>query len=34
MTDKNINCLECDAILNIPEDALAGEIIPCPDCGV
>ena len=27
-----MNCPECDAALNIPEDAV-GEIISCPDCG-
>ena len=28
-----MNCPECDAKLNIPEDASVGEIISCPDCG-
>lgn len=28
-----MNCPECDAILNIQEDASVGEIISCPDCG-
>lgn len=28
-----MNCPECDANLNIPEDATVGEIISCPDCG-
>ena len=30
--NKNMNCPECDAALNIPEDAAVGEIISCPDC--
>ena len=29
-----MNCPECDAALNIPEDAAVGEIISCPDCGL
>ena len=28
-----MNCPECDAILNIPDDASVGEIVSCPDCG-
>ncbi len=28
-----MNCPECDAKLNIPEDASTGEIVSCPDCG-
>ena len=27
------NCPECDANITIPEDAVAGEIVTCPDCG-
>ena len=27
------NCPECDANISIPSDAVAGEIITCPDCG-
>jgi alpha-aminoadipate carrier protein LysW len=30
---KSMNCLECDASLNIPDDASVGEIVSCPDCG-
>jgi len=26
-------CPECDADLEIPEDAINGEIVSCPDCG-
>lgn len=28
-----VRCLECDRDLNIPDDAVDGEIITCPDCG-
>jgi len=27
-------CPECDAEINVPDDALDGEIISCPDCGL
>ena len=27
------NCPECDAIMTIPDDAVEGEIVTCPDCG-
>lgn len=26
-------CEECDANINIPEDAIVGEIVQCKDCG-
>ncbi len=26
-------CEECDADIAIPEDALEGEIVTCPECG-
>ncbi|HSA74181.1 MAG TPA: alpha-aminoadipate/glutamate carrier protein LysW/ArgW [Nitrososphaeraceae archaeon] len=26
-------CKDCGAELTIPEDAMVGEIITCPDCG-
>jgi len=29
-----LNCPECDAELEIPEDVISGEIISCPDCGM
>lgn len=29
-----MNCLECDAKISLPKDALPGEIVTCPDCGV
>jgi alpha-aminoadipate carrier protein LysW len=28
-----IKCLECDANISTPKDAMEGEIITCPDCG-
>ena len=28
-----MNCPECDASLSVPDDADAGEIISCADCG-
>ena len=29
-----MNCLECDARINVPSDALDGEIVTCPECGM
>ena len=26
-------CQDCGADINIPDDALVGEIVTCPDCG-
>ena len=31
--DKMTNCPECDANITIPNDAVEGEIVTCPDCG-
>jgi len=28
-----MNCLECDALLTIPADAIQGEVVSCRDCG-
>lgn len=28
-----MNCLECDAQVAIPSDAIQGEIISCRECG-
>ena len=28
-----MKCLECDAKISPPKDAMEGEIITCPDCG-
>ena len=27
-------CIDCSASLDVPADALNGEIISCPDCGL
>jgi alpha-aminoadipate carrier protein LysW len=29
----NCKCPECDGEVDIPDDALDGEIVSCPDCG-
>ena len=29
----NTKCLECDAGIEVPSDAIAGEIVSCRDCG-
>ncbi|MBA0909160.1 MAG: lysine biosynthesis protein LysW [Nitrosarchaeum sp.] len=26
-------CQECDADMSIPQDAVEGEIVTCPECG-
>ncbi len=26
-------CTECDGDINVPDDAVSGEIVTCPDCG-
>lgn len=26
-------CPECGGILNLADDVIAGEVVPCPDCG-
>lgn len=28
------NCPECAADVQVPDDALEGEIVNCPDCGL
>jgi alpha-aminoadipate carrier protein LysW len=30
----SFNCIDCGLNLEIPDDALEGEIIGCPDCGL
>lgn len=30
---SKVECQECGAEISIPEDAVAGEIVTCPDCG-
>ncbi len=27
------NCAECDGVIEIPSNALAGEIVTCSECG-
>ena len=27
-------CTDCDAQVMVPEDAVDGEIVSCPDCGL
>lgn len=27
-------CPECDAAIEVPDDAIQGEIVSCPDCGL
>lgn len=29
-----VRCTECDAKIRIDEDAVEGEILQCPECGV
>jgi alpha-aminoadipate/glutamate carrier protein LysW len=28
-----IECHECGAEISVPDDAVVGEIVACPDCG-
>jgi alpha-aminoadipate carrier protein LysW len=28
-----VECQECGAEINIPDDTVIGEIVTCPDCG-
>ena len=30
---NNKSCLDCGLELDIPPDAISGEIVNCPDCG-
>jgi alpha-aminoadipate/glutamate carrier protein LysW len=27
-------CPDCDAAITVPDDAVQGEIVNCPDCGL
>jgi alpha-aminoadipate/glutamate carrier protein LysW len=27
-------CPDCEALVSVPDDALNGEIVTCPDCGL
>ncbi|MEM2905719.1 MAG: alpha-aminoadipate/glutamate carrier protein LysW/ArgW [Candidatus Bathyarchaeia archaeon] len=29
----NARCPECDGAIEVPDDVVLGEILPCPDCG-
>ena len=29
-----ITCVECNAVVEAPADAVRGEIVDCPSCGV
>lgn len=31
---KEVECQECGGIVEVPDDALPGEIVSCPDCGI
>ena len=31
--DSGQACPECEATLNLSDDLIEGEIVPCPDCG-
>ena len=31
---SNDQCVECGAVLNLPDDLMQNEIIPCAECGV
>lgn len=33
LAGPGVNCIECDALLTIPDDAIQGEIISCKECG-
>ncbi|MFN4337259.1 MAG: hypothetical protein ACK4FV_06755 [Candidatus Nitrosocaldus sp.] len=30
---SKVKCLECEADLKVPINAIEGEILTCPDCG-
>jgi alpha-aminoadipate/glutamate carrier protein LysW len=31
---NNEKCPDCQAVIAVPEDAVQGEIVSCPDCGL
>ncbi len=31
---SNEKCPDCEAVVTIPQDAVQGEILSCPDCGL
>lgn len=34
MAEPTYKCFDCDSKIDIPTDALPGEIVSCPSCGV
>ncbi|MBN1640004.1 MAG: lysine biosynthesis protein LysW [Anaerolineae bacterium] len=30
----NVECPECGAEIELPDDTIEGEIVECPDCGI
>lgn len=30
----NTKCPECEGEIEVPDDVILGEILPCPDCGL
>lgn len=30
----NVLCPDCEAEIEVPKDAMIGEIVSCPDCGL
>ena len=30
----SVTCIECEAVVTLTEDAVVGEVIECPDCGI
>jgi alpha-aminoadipate carrier protein LysW len=34
MVLSSVKCSDCDASIAIADDALKGEIVACPDCGL
>jgi len=34
MSSVTAECLECAAEVELPEDAVEGEIVQCPECGI
>ncbi len=29
-----VTCPDCEAEIDVPDDAMVGEIVSCPDCGL
>lgn len=30
---QQTECVECGAVIDVPDDVMQGEILPCGDCG-